>query len=189
MHVHDAIRSRRSIFRFKPDPVPLETLERILAFGVWAPNHNLTEPWRFTLIGEETRQILARRYGEVQLRKAPPDADDALRARLREAGVAKFLSKPTIVAVSCLQQGEEQRRREDYAATCCAVQNIQLAAWPEGIGMQWTTNPLTMDPETYRLLGVDREQEYIIGFLYIGYPDESPTRERKSLAEVLRRTP
>ena len=188
MHVHEAIRTRRTIFRFKPGPVPMETLEAILGYGVWAPNHHLTEPWRFTLLGEETRQILARRYGEIQVAKAPADADDARRSLLRDAGVAKFLSKPTIVAVSCLQHGDEQERREDYAATCCAIQNVQLAAWAEGVGMQWTTGPITRELETYRLLGIAPEGEYLIGFLYIGFPDEAPRRDRKAIGEVLRRT-
>jgi nitroreductase len=189
MHVHQAIRTRRTIFQFKPEPVPVERLEAVLAYGVWAPNHHLTQPWRFTLLGEETRQTLAQRYGEIQTTKAPPDSDEALRQKLRAAGVAKFLSKPTIVAVSCIQHGDEQERREDYAATCCAMQNIQLAAWADGIGMQWTTGPITRELDTYRLLGIDPEQEYILGFLYVGFPDESPTRDRKPLTEVLRRTP
>jgi nitroreductase len=189
MHVHEAIRSRRSIFQFRPEPVPIDVLERLLAFGVWAPNHLLTEPWRFTLLGEETRGVLAARYGERQAEKAPADADDELRERLRAAGRAKFLSKPAVVVVSCLQEGDGQRRREDYAATCCAIQNIQLAAWAEGIGMQWSTNVLTLDPETYTLLGIDAEREYILSFLYVGYPAETPTRQRTPLHEVLRRTP
>lgn len=189
MDVREAIRSRRTIFQFKPTPIPTEQLEAVLAYGVWAPNHHLTQPWRFTLIGSETLAILTRRYGEIQAQKAPPGADESLLQRMREAGVAKFRSKPTIVAVSCVQQGDEHARREDYAATCCAIQNIQLAGWAEGIGMQWTTGPITREPETYRLLGIDPESEYILGFLYIGYPDESPVRERKPLADVLRRTP
>ena len=55
--------------------------------------------------------------------------------------------------------------------------------------MQWSTNLLTMDPWTYEYLGIDPEQEYIMGFLYVGYPAEVPTRERKPLPECLRRTP
>ena len=112
MHVHEAIQSRRSIFQFKPGPVPDELLEKILSFGVWAPNHLLTEPWRFTALGEAARQTLAQRYGEVQVKKAPADADNKLRELMRAGGVKKFLSKPTIVVVSCLQEGDEQQRRE-----------------------------------------------------------------------------
>src|SRR2546422_11693686 len=111
MHVHEAIQSRRSIFHFKPGPVPDELLEKILSFGVWAPNHLLTEPWRFTALGEAARQTLAQRYGEGQVKKAPADADDNLRSLLRASGVKKVLSKPTIVGVSCRHEGEERPGR------------------------------------------------------------------------------
>src|SRR3954452_12948793 len=111
MDVNEAIRSRRSISRFRPEPVPDEALERALVAAIWAPNHHLTEPWRFTVLGEAARREFAERYGELQLRKAPENADDELRCRLRTAGVAKFLSKPAIIIVSCLQQGDEQRKR------------------------------------------------------------------------------
>lgn len=188
MNVEEAIQSRRSIFHFRAEPVPAEALERLLGFGVWAPNHHLTEPWRFTILGVATRQTLAARYGELQLKKAPADASHEIQERLRAAGVAKFLSKPAIVVISCLQQGDEQRRREDYAATYCAVQNIQLAAWAEGIGVQISTNGLIHDPETYRLLGIDPAQEQILSFLYAGYPAEIPAPRRQPLAAVLRRT-
>ncbi|HLB75624.1 MAG TPA: nitroreductase, partial [Candidatus Dormibacteraeota bacterium] len=66
--------------------------------------------------------------------------------------------------------------------------NIQLAAWAEGVGMQLSTNALIHDPQTYTLLGIDPEQEGIMAFLYMGYPAEIPTRQRRPLAEVLRRT-
>jgi nitroreductase len=189
MHVHEAIRSRRSIFKFRPEPVPAELLERIIGFGVWAPNHHLTEPWRFTALGDETRQRLARRYGELQIRKAPPGASPEVRAQVQAGGEAKFLSKPTMVVVSCRQEGDEERRREDFAATCCAVQNIQLAAWAEGVGMQWSTNPLIRDSLTYELLGIDPEQEQIIGFLYLGYAAETPTQQRRPLSDVPKWSP
>jgi nitroreductase len=189
MHVHEAIRSRRSIFQFRPEPVPPELLERIIGFGVWAPNHHLTEPWRFSALGEQTRQRLAKRYGELQLRKAAPDCSPEVRAQVQAGGEAKFLSKPTMVVVSCLQQGDEERRREDFAATCCAVQNVLLAAWAEGIGMQWSTNPLIRDPLTHELLDIDPEQEQILGFLYAGYPAETPIQKRRPLSDVLKWTP
>jgi nitroreductase len=188
MDVEEAIRTRRSIFDFRPEPVPPEKLEHLLGFGIWAPNHHLTEPWRFTILGEEVRQTLSERYGELQVTKAPADASSEIRERLRAAGRTKFLSKPAIVVVSCLQQGDEQRRREDYAATYCAVQNIQLASWAEGVGMQISTNALIHAPETYTLLGIDPEQEEILSFLYIGYPAEILTRQRRPLSEVVRRT-
>ena len=85
-------------------------------------------PWRFTVIGEETKLTLADRYREIKIEDTPDHVDAENLAKIGELAYAKFMSKPTIVAVSCLQDGDEQRRREDYAAACCAMQNVQLAA-------------------------------------------------------------
>jgi nitroreductase len=127
MDVMEAIRSRRSIFKFKPEPVPKDVIERIYEAAIWAPNHHLTEPWRFVVIGEETKEILAQRYSEIQEAKAADGVSDEARVALKKAGYAKFMSKPTIIAVVCLQDGDEVKKREDYAAVCCAMQNVALA--------------------------------------------------------------
>ena len=185
MDVLEAIRTRRTIFKFKQEPVPRAVLERIFEPGIWAPNHHLTEPWRFIVMGEETRETLARRYSEIQVAKAAEGADDAARMALKDAGYGKFMSKPTVVAVSCLHGGDDVQDLEDYAAACCAMQNVALAAWAEGVGMQWSTGPITLEPATYALLGVDPEKEYIIGFFYTGYPEEVPAARRKSLDDVM----
>jgi nitroreductase len=189
MDVIEAIRTRRTIANFRPDPVPAADLERILALGVWAPNHHLTEPWRFAVMGPETQRRLAERYGEWRMDKAPAEAVER-RARIYEESVRKFLSIPTIIAVAALQEGEEQRRREDYAAVCCAIQNVQLAAWSEGIGVKWSTSAITRDPLTYELLGFDPERFAIIAFLYVGYPADVPIRGRKTpLDQIIHYTP
>lgn len=188
MDIEVAIRTRRTIFHFKPDPVPTQVLLEALEAGIWAPNHHLSEPWRFTIVGEKTKQQLAERYADLQSAKLPASMSPEQLAERRAGFVRKFMSKPTVVCVSCLQEGDEVRRREDYAAVCCAVQNIQLQAWSKGLGMQWTTSPVTTDAAGYELLGVDPAAEYIAGFLYVGYPAEIPSPKRKPLAEVLRWT-
>jgi nitroreductase len=192
LSVMEAIQSRRTIFKFKPDPVPKNILEDILYAGIWAPNHHLTEPWRFTVIGEEAKLKLADRYSEIQIEKVTsnPEAAKAITeetlAEIGERGFQKFMSKPTIVAVSCIQEGNTQRQLEDYASACCAMLNIQLAGWEQGVGMQWSTGAITMEKETYDLLGINPENENVIGFYYMGYPEEIPTPKRKHLHQVLR---
>ncbi len=189
MDVIAAIRTRRSISQFMPDPVPPETLTRLLAAGIWAPNHHLTEPWRFIILGPRTRGGLAGRFAELRMDKAPPEATER-RARIREDSERKFLAIPTIVAVAALQEGDEQRRREDYAAVCYAIQNVQLAAWAEGVGVKWSTGPIIRDPLAYQLLDVDPARYELIALLYMGYPADIPVRERKRpLDEVIRTTP
>ncbi len=189
MTVSEAILSRRTIFSFKRDPIPNEIIEKILGFGVFAPNHKLTEPWRFTVVGEDTKQLLAECYRKIQISKSADHVDEAIKWKIGETGYQKLMSKPSIIVVSCVQGDDEEQRREDYAAACCAVMNVQLVAWEMGIGMQWSTGKLTTEKNTYRLLGINPEAESIIGFFYTGYPAEIGKTKRKSLNEVLRWLP
>lgn len=186
MDVKDAILSRRSIFKFKPDPIPNDVIEEIFSYGIWAPNHHVTEPWRFIVIGEQTKQVLAERYRDIRVERTPDHVDAENLEKIGKLAYEKFMSKPTIVAVSCILDGDEQRQREDYAAACCAVQNVQLAAWDVGIGMQWSTGPITLEEQTYQLLGIDADKEYIIGFFYTGYPEEIKGSNRQPAGEFIR---
>ena len=190
VELYEAILSRRTIKDFKPEPVADAVLERALAAGLWAQNHRLTQPWRFTLLGPATQRALAEAGAEAQLQALPAEADAATRAKVQAGAVQKLLSKPHIVVVTCRLNGDAFQRREDYAAVCCAIQNIQLAAWAEGLGMQWSTGKQTQLPQTYALLGIDPAAEEIAGLLYFGYPALVPApTPRKPLAEVMRRLP
>ena len=188
LSVTEAIQSRRTIFNFKLKKPAREEIEEVLAFGIWAPNHRLTEPWRFTIIGEKKKLILAGRYREIQIEKVIEHANEQQQTSVGQKGYDKFMSKPVIVAVSYIKSGNNFEQREDYAATCCAIQNIQLAAWSHGIGMQWSTGPITREKETHTLIGINYEEEEIIGFLYTGYPAEIPKARRKLFSELFRVT-
>ncbi len=190
MELFDAILNRRTIKEFQPKPAPDAVVERALGAGLWAQNHRLTQPWRFLSVGPETQRALAEASAAAQLQSLSPAADAATRDQVWEKAVQKLMSKPRIVAVSTLLSGDSLQRREDYAATCCAIQNIHLAAWAEGLGMQWNTGKQTQQPQTYHLLGIDPAREEIAGFLYFGYPALVPAAApRKPLAEVMRRLP
>lgn len=75
--------------------------------------------------------------------------------------------------------------QEDFAATCCAVQNFSLALWEHGVGVKWTTGSVTRHDEFYRALQIDPDQEKVIGLLWYGYPEDIPTQKRRSVDEVL----
>ncbi len=165
MDLYETILTRRTIKNFKLTAVPADTLSRALTAGLWAQNHRMTEPWRFAVLGPQTHSALAK-------------------------GDAKLMSKPCIVAVSYRLSSDGPQRREDYAAVCCAIQNIQLAAWADGLGMQWSTGRVSQLAQTYTLLGIDPTEEEIAGLLYFGYPEGvPPPAPRKPLAEVLRQMP
>jgi nitroreductase len=189
MHVLDAIRTRRTIYDFEPEPLPADTVARLLDSAIWAPNHRLTQPWRFTLIGPETKTALARALGDDRL-SDEPEADPALRQTIREKAEQKILSRPTIVAVTCLRSEKPSRQTEDLAATAAAIQNIQLAAWADGIGVQWSTGRVNYLPNTPQSLGFDEATEQIVGLLFMGRPAKTPApQKRRPVSEVLRTTP
>src|SRR5579875_4070729 len=110
MELSEAIFSRRTIKDFKPDPVPAEVLDRALTAGLWAQNHRLTEPWRFTILGPETHRRLAEEFANAQAYLAGPDADAARRDRVRADALSKILSKPCVVVVSQVLGAPAQRQ-------------------------------------------------------------------------------
>ena len=189
MELDEAILTRRTIKDFKPAPVPDATLERVLTAGLWAQNHRLTEPWRFTILGPQTHRRLAELAAEAQLALLSADSPAPTREKVRADATRKILSKPLVVAVS-QRLGEPDQRQEDYGAIACAIQNIQLAAWADGLGMQWSSGKLTTLPQTYELLGVPPAGEELVALLYFGYPAAvPPAQPRRPLGEVTRWLP
>ena len=189
MELTEAIFSRRTIKDFRPEPVSGDALDRALTAGLWAQNHRLTEPWRFTILGPETHRRLAEAFAGAQATLAGGDGDDARRDKVRADALGKILAKPCVVAVS-QKLGPPAQRQEDYGAISCAIQNIQLAAWAEGLGMQWSSGKITELPQTYEVLGIAPEQETIVGLLFFGVPASvPPAQPRQGLAAVSRRLP
>ncbi|HWA15696.1 MAG TPA: nitroreductase, partial [Gemmatimonadales bacterium] len=175
---------------FLPDPVDTTLLLRLLEFGTFAPNHRLTQPWRFIVIGPVTRRQLADISAAHAASSAKPGSDAASIRQLEEKTRNKLLAKPTVVAVLCRKSEDPVRAKEDQYAVAAAIQNIQLAAWNEGVGTKWSTGKVIRVPETADLLGVDRATEEIQGLLFFGQPAEIPAlKPRKPLAELMRTLP
>jgi len=169
------LRGRRTIHRFRPDPIPEAALDRALEAAIWAPNHGLTQPWRFYLPGPETAARLV-------------DLNTGLVAA--SAGAARALEKeslwravPRWLVLSCLRSGDALREREDFAACACAAQNLALSLWSDGIGMKWTTGPVIRTREFLELMWIDGDAEEVVGLMMLGYPLEVPETGRRPVAE------
>ena len=184
MSVLQTIAERRSIFDFQPTVVPRERLARALQAAVWAPNHKLTEPWRFIVVGPEAKDRLCHVYARIKQEDVKVDIEPAALREIGRKAVKKLMSKPSVMAVTCAVSGDPFLDREDYAATCCAIQNIMLAAWEDGIGMQWSTSALIEDAEALSVLGVDSARERVVGLLYAGFAERVPVSKRKPAATL-----
>lgn len=186
MDLLDLIKSRRSVKAFRPDPVPRNVIERVLDAAVWAPNHRLTEPWTFYVLGPDTKQRFADLRGKLRAEKMPDPAAPEAKAVAQRAYEATVVT-PLLVAVSCLVAEERVQRDEDYAATAMAVQNLLLAAASLGVSTYLRTGEIIEHPEAKALLGVPADHR-IFGIVYMGFSQEAtPTRRsRTSYSEKTR---
>ncbi|MEM7407248.1 MAG: nitroreductase [Pseudomonadota bacterium] len=173
--------SRRTVHDFTTEAPPADIVESALETARWAPNHHLTQPWRFYLLGPETSEQIARLNSEIVAAK-----------RGAEAGQEKYQrwsQIPGWMVVTCENHDDPVRSREDYAACCCAIHNFSLAMWGHGLGVKWTTGPVTRADEFYDLIWVDATVETVVGLVWFGYPEVVPQLARRPLEEVVVRLP
>jgi len=168
MDVEKAIRTRRTHKAFGAAPIERGVLEELLELARWAPNHHLTNPWRFRVIGARTRERLM----ELAESEQPGSA-----VKLRRA--------PTLVAVSAHQSGDAGEDREDLLASAVAAYVVLLAAHARGLAGYWRTVGLLDTPAGRELLGVAGD-ETPVGLLYLGHPvQEQRVPERAPLEQLL----
>jgi len=170
MNVMDALAHRRSIKKFSDRPVTRAQVERLLAAAVLAPNHRLTQPWRFYVLGPKAR----RAYGEVLgARKAQKVEEPAAAARVREKVAAEQAALPCMIAVAMREDPNPEIREEDFGACMMAVDNLLLAAVDEGLGTHVKTGGVMQDPDARAAVGVAAD-ERIVAVVNVGVPDEVP---------------
>ncbi len=157
MEVEDAIRTRRTHKVYGSEPVPRETLDELFELARWAPNHNLTNPWRFRVLG--------------------PQALERLKAAAGPEAAAKLDRAPTLVVVSAVESGDPVQDEEDYAATAVAAYIVLLAAHARGLAGYWRTPAVLRTPGGCSAAGVP-DGERAIGLLHLG-----PARQEKEPPE------
>jgi nitroreductase len=179
--LEEVIRGRRTINLYLQTPVPGQLVREAVEAATWAPNHHVTEPWRFYRLGRDTvERCLDLCYDIVAAKKGAEAA-----AFKRE----QWSEKPGWLVVSCRRSGDELRQREDYAACAAAIQNFMLYLWKAGVGSKWTTGDITRDERFFDILGIDPDDEFVVGLVWYGYPKITPEQKRKNLDDVLTELP
>ena len=181
MSASDAIRSRRSIKRFTERPVTREEIETLLAAATLAPNHRLTNPWRFYVLGPEARHAYGFALGERKAKKIEnPEAAHAT----RDAVAAEHRALPAMIAVAVVDSENPEIREEDYAAAMMAVQNIMLTAVELGLGTHLKTGGVMSDPAARAAVGLP-PNERIVAIVNLGVPAEIPPPKKREEAASL----
>lgn len=182
MDLRELILSRRTVHNYHPDKVPDSLVEESLRLSLWAPNHRLTFPWVYTLIGPVARERLADLA--VDLKSAKEPLSDVKARAVRDT----VLNPSHVVSLGFKLNGKESVEREDYATLACSVQIVSLHLWQHGIATKWSTGGFTIHPRTYEILGLDASVIRLEGALLIGRAQQVPERpERPPLEQFLRR--
>jgi len=169
MDVLQAIQTRHSIGKVKPEAVSRDLIEQLLNAAVQAPNHYHVRPWRFVILTGNGRSQLGEVMAQSMKAKFPQLTEEAL-----DKERAKPLRSPVLIAVGVDQPSEPKVLEiENICATAAACENILLAAHALGLAAKWRTGDAVRDPAVKKFLGF-AEDQHIISFLYIGYPDVVP---------------
>src|SRR3954464_13740267 len=175
MDVEKAIRSRRTIKAFEPQPVARETLEELLELARWAPNHPLTTPWRFRVVGPQALERLKRAAGDLACAEAgAPDAPE-----LARAAAAKLDRAPTLVVCSVVRSDDPLEREEDRHAAAVAAYIVLLAAHGRGLAGYWRTPEVLRTGAGREAVGLGANEDFV-GLLHLGRAKqtaEAPERE------------
>jgi nitroreductase len=174
--VEAAITGRRSVKEFEPRPVPREVIARLLDVAIWAPNHRLTEPWRFYVLDGASRERLGETARQVTLASlgATPGADPAVVARKADEAAATWASVPALLYVTVLPDADPELDLENYGAACIAVQNMMLAAHAAGLATSWSSGAVAASEGLRALAGAGPE-ERLVGLIRLGYPRTTAT--------------
>jgi nitroreductase len=149
MELETAIRSRRTHKAFGAEPLPREQVEELLELARWAPNHHLTAPWRFRVLGPRALERLKRAAG--------PE------------GASKLDRAPTLIVASCLLGGDLLQDEEDLHATAVAAYIVLLAAHGRGLAGYWRTPAVLRSPEGREAVGLSRGERFV-ALLHLGAP-------------------
>ena len=184
MEVNQAIETRRSVGQVKQDPVPREIVEKILESAVHAPNHRLTEPWRFHVFTGKGRGELARARAEVARIQAEAEGEEEEFAAGRISRERrKAFRAPVVIVVISKGGRDEVETLENYAACAAAVQNMQLTAHSLGLATIWRTGPVAYHPYMREFFGLENGDK-IVAHLYLGYPDVTERSRRREPAST-----
>jgi nitroreductase len=181
MNALDLLSSRRSIREFTARVPSRDEIQTLLDHAVTVPNHRLTQPWRFYVLGPESRRSFGLVLGGRKARKL----EDAAAAELLRQKVAdEHAALPLMIAVAVTRSDNPEICEEDYAAGMMAVQNISLAAVALGLGTHIKTGAVMDDPAARTAIGVG-DGERVIAILNVGEPATVPAaKARRAASEV-----
>lgn len=172
---YDLVRQRRSIRRYKPEPVPREVIERLLEAAMWAPSGKNMQNWRFFVLQGEYRDRYLQ-YSQKSWESIRPLLEKRLKPSLYQFTERFFytLGGAPVVIFAYNQPDPEENPQTSMGTVYMAIQNLLLAAEYEGLGACAMGSPLEVKEDVDRFLGVAGTSLQLICGVALGYPDHAP---------------
>jgi nitroreductase len=158
-----AIRTRRTHKQYAREAVDRATLLELLDLARWAPNHHLTQPWRFRVLGPQALARLKDVSGEKE--------------------AAKLDRAPTLVVATAQLSGDPLQDEEDLYATGCAVYIVLLAAHARGLASYWRTPGVLRTAEGRAALDLP-DDERLVALIHLGRPLSYPPQKERDATPV-----
>ena len=177
--VRDVMSNPVMVNKFMEESVSEEDLARALACQFWAPNHKLKGSWRFVQLGHVSRMAAAGL-------NAGQDIGRKAQARLEEL---QHLPGCLVVVCKAFYEAADRLEKEEQRALT-AVHNVALGLVSQGLGVKWVTGPITENYELWELVGLEPNEEVVVGLLWYGWPAKEgvrPVKDGTSLADKLTR--
>ena len=177
-NINDLIKKRRTIHSYSIEPIDEELIEEAINCALYAPNHKLTFPMRFTIIPKEFRKALANISLTVRKKKGrvlTPEDETKI--------IQKFEKPSHILIVSQVKNTDPLILKEDYATLAMGIQNFSLYLWEKGYGTKWSSGSIIKEDELYSLCGINPKEESIEALLWAGRPEKEPPPPKRPLAK------
>lgn len=171
--LNNLIRSRRTIHNFTDEKIPQNVLQDALCTAQWAPNHRLTHPWQFYIIGDKTANKISELNAEIVTSNKGPEAG--------AAKLTRWQQMPNWLIITSKIHSNNIQTQEDYASCACLVQNLSLLLWEQGIGLKWSSGDVIRDARLYDIIGADPFAEQIIGLFWYGKAEKIPDMRRPAV--------
>jgi len=195
-NLHNFLRTRRSIRRFKPDPIPDSVIEDILHTATFAPSAHNRQPWRFCVVTDLSVKTKLADAMEIEFKhdlekdNLPQNEIQKRTTRSRE----RIISAPVVIVINVDMTDmdiypDEKRNKAEYLMAVQSVANagmqMLLAAHAEGLGSVWVCSPLFVQKVVQKTLDLPETWEPQAMY-FLGYPEVVPSvRERKPIEEIV----
>ena len=183
--VYEAIFGRRMTKEFTDAEVPREALERMFDAAIWAPNHRLTEPWRFFVLekGSPARERIAELAWQYAYDNVA-SPNETIKQHVADNNKSRVMDAPALIYAYSVPGPNEETTQENYASVCCAIHNMALAAVAEGLNLDWSTGSVTRHPKLSDALGADSDWA-LVGALFIGEAADEPVSSRSPAPSIV----